>query len=229
MRTDLPSRRRIRALAFAASGLLSIPACAPDDPIQLTTEREHEWQHASTTYPSPNSGASPDSSADPTPTSAPSFSGSSSTTTTTTTTTLSASSTGQPTEPPETVADSSVDGVPVRVLEDIRSLWPEEEWSRALAVARCESNYRIDAANPTSSARGVFQLLAPWTRDPGSGQTVWGWLYTENGEKLSAAAGLGISEDDARYGYGNIVVAHEIWRHSGWGPWAASESCWRRR
>jgi hypothetical protein len=60
---------------------------------------------------------------------------------------------------------------------------------------------------------------------------VWGWLYTEDGEKLSAAAGLGISEDDARYGYGNngygnIVVAHEIWRHSGWGPWAASQHCW---
>ena len=131
-------------------------------------------------------------------------------------------------EPIATQPATSVDDVPVPILDLIRNLWPEDQVPRALAVARCESNYRLDAANPTSSARGVFQLLAPWTRDPGSGRTVWGWIYTEEGEKLSAAAGLGIAEDDARYGYGNLVVAHEIWRHSGWGPWTASESCWRR-
>lgn len=72
----------------------------------------------------------------------------------------------------------------------------------------------------------MFQLLAPWTRDPGSGRTVWGWHYTDDGEKLSAAASLGISEADARYGYGNIVVAHAIWERSGWSPWNASRSCW---
>jgi len=118
--------------------------------------------------------------------------------------------------------------VPTPILESIQSLWPEDQWDRALQVAFCESSYRLDAANPTSSARGVFQLLAPWTRDPGSGRTVWGWHYTDDGEKLSAAASLGISEADARYGYGNIVVAHEIWSRSGWSPWNASRHCWAR-
>ena len=105
-------------------------------------------------------------------------------------------------------------------------MWPEDEWNRALQVAFCESGYRLDAANPTSSARGVFQLLAPWTRDPGTGRTVWGWDYTDDGEKLSAAAALGIDQDDARYGFGNIVVAHEIWSREGWSPWNASRHCW---
>lgn len=118
--------------------------------------------------------------------------------------------------------------VPAPVLARIQNLWPEAEWSRALRVARCESNYRLDAANPTSSARGVFQLLAPWRRDPGSGRTVWGWEFTEAGEKLSAAAGLGISQADATYTLANIDVAFLIWQNSGWGPWAASRSCWSR-
>lgn len=128
-------------------------------------------------------------------------------------------------EPPPA---SIPDGVPDDVLARIQSLWPEDEWSRALRVARCESNYRLEAANPTSSARGVFQLLAPWRRDPGSGRTVWGWEFTESGEKLSAAAGLGISEADATSTLANIDVAHLIWQNSGWGPWAASRSCWSR-
>lgn len=123
--------------------------------------------------------------------------------------------------PSRTFADA-----PAPILAAIHNLWPEHEWARAQSVAWCESNYRLDAANPTSSARGVFQLLAPWTRDPGSGRQVWGWHYADNGEKLSAAAGLGIAENDARYGLGNISVAYEIWRRSGWGPWAASQTCW---
>lgn len=93
-------------------------------------------------------------------------------------------------------------------------------------MAFCESGMELTAANPRSSARGVFQLLAPWTRNPGSGRTVWGWEYSEQGEKLSAAAGLGIAEADARYGYGNIIVAHLIWQRSGWSPWNASKHCW---
>lgn len=118
------------------------------------------------------------------------------------------------------------DDVPAPVLERIQSLWPEDQWARAVSVAFCESRFQVDAANPTSSARGVFQLLAPWRRDPGTGRTVWGWEYTDSGEKLSAAAGLGISEADATYTLANITVAHLIWQNSGWGPWAASQHCW---
>ena len=108
----------------------------------------------------------------------------------------------------------------------IENLWPESEWNRALTVAFCESGYRVDAANPTSSARGVFQLLIPWRRDPGTGRQVWGWEYTADGEKLSAAAGLGISEADATWTVANITVAHAIWQRSGWSPWNASRHCW---
>lgn len=123
----------------------------------------------------------------------------------------------------------SRDDVPTTILDSIQSLWPEHEWDRALRVAWCESGYRLDAANPTSSARGVFQTLAPWTRAPGTGKSVWGWEHDPvTGEKLSAAAGLGISEDDARYGLGNIRVAYEIWSRAGgsWGAWTASVHCW---
>lgn len=127
-----------------------------------------------------------------------------------------------------TAAPIVVDGVPAQVLERIQNLWPEDQWDRALSVAFCESNYRVDAANPASSARGVFQLLAPWRRDPGTGRTVWGWDYTETGEKLSAAASLGISETNATSTLANIDVAHLIWQNSGWSPWAASRSCWGR-
>ena len=134
-----------------------------------------------------------------------------------------------PTRPPPARSTStrSHDDVPGPVLARIQALWPEDQWSRALTVARCESNYRVDAANPTSSARGVFQLLAPWRRDPGTGREVWGWVYTPEGEKLSAAAGLGISEADATYTLDNITVAHRIWQSSGWSPWNASAHCWR--
>ena len=120
----------------------------------------------------------------------------------------------------------SRDDVPAPVLAAIENLWPETEWNRALTVAFCESGYRVDAANPTSSARGVFQLLIPWRRDPGSGRQVWGWEYTADGEKLSAAAGLGISEADATWTVANITVAHAIWQRSGWSPWNASRHCW---
>ena len=143
-----------------------------------------------------------------------------STTSTTTTTTI------PPTTTTVAARPTGYHDVPAPVLEAIRSLWPEDQWARAQSVAWCESRYLLDAANPKSSARGVFQLLAPWTRDPGSGRTVWGWEYTDSGEKLSAAASLGIAQEDARYGIENITVAHTIWLRQGWEPWAASQLCW---
>ncbi len=181
-------------------------SCAADDPIDLPTTTSTE-EAATTTSTTTTT----------TPTTT--------TSTTTTTTTIALEPDGMTTDAVPS-RPATTDDVPAPILEAIQSLWPEAEWNRALTVARCESNYRLDAANPTSSARGVFQLLAPWTRDPGSGRTVWGWDYTDDGEKLSAAAGLGITEDDARYGYGNITVAHRIWSREGWSPWNASRHCW---
>jgi hypothetical protein len=179
-------------------------ACATDDPI----EQGSRWNTSvSTTSNSLSFEISPASTTvPPTPTTVPP----SSTTSTTTSQTL----------PPE------FDDVPIDVAEAIWTLWPQDHWDRAVRISWCESRWQLDAANPYSSARGVFQLLAPWTRDPGTGRTVWGWDYTDEGEKLSAAASLGIGQRDARYGLGNITVAHSIWEREGWEPWAASRICW---
>lgn len=184
-----------------------VTACATDDPLTMN-------QKVTTTTSPPTTTSTTSTTTTST-----------STTTSTTTTTIAVEPYGMTTDPvpsrPATTGD-----VPAPVLAAIQDLWPDDQWNRALAVARCESNYRLDAANPTSSARGVFQLLAPWTRDPGSGRTVWGWDYTDDGEKLSAAASLGIAQDDARYGLANITVAHLIWSREGWSPWNASRRCW---
>lgn len=115
---------------------------------------------------------------------------------------------------------------PPEIKSVIEALWGAQA-ERALDVAWCESKFDLQAKNPTSSASGLFQLLAPWTRDPGSGREVWGWEYTDAGEKLSAAAGLGISEEEARFSIRNAEVAYEIFRRAGgWRDWAASRHCW---
>jgi hypothetical protein len=115
---------------------------------------------------------------------------------------------------------------PAEIRQVVESLWGPE-YQRALDVAWCESRFDLQAKNPTSSASGLFQLLAPWTREPGTGRTVWGWEFTESGEKLSAAAGLRISEDDARWTLRNAEVAYEIYRRAGgWKDWSASRNCW---
>lgn len=118
--------------------------------------------------------------------------------------------------------------IPTEILRAIQSLWPEDQWLRAQRVAWCESRYRLDAKNPTSSASGLFQTLAPWTRDAGTGREVWGWVYSASGEKLSAAAGLGISQHEAKWTIRNAEVAYEIWSRAGgsWSAWNASRHCW---
>lgn len=120
------------------------------------------------------------------------------------------------------------DNVPMPLLAEIQNLWPEDQWARAVEVAWCESNFIVDAKNPTSTASGYFQLLRPWTKDPEDGGAVWGWIYDESGRKLSAAAGLGITENEARWTIRNVRVAYEIWWRGGnsWSPWNASRHCW---
>ena len=197
----------MRILLLSLCVVMSM-GCAKDDPLPIMSpEGVKDGFVAEATASARHAGSIPATSTTVTTTTT-------STTTTTTTTT--------------TVVPKPVrfDDAPEQILSAIQSLWPEDQWSRAQSVAWCESRYQIDAANPESSARGVFQILAPWTRNPGSGRTVWGWDYTEDGEKLSAAASLGISQDDARYTIANITVAHKIWQHEGWGPWAASQFCW---
>jgi len=73
-----------------------------------------------------------------------------------------------------------------------------------LAIARCESGLRWDAANKTSSARGVFQYLAGT------------WANTEEGRK-----GTSVFDADA-----NVRMAVRHIAVHGTAAWDASRSCW---
>lgn len=78
---------------------------------------------------------------------------------------------------------------------------------RALQIIRCESNGDPQAANPVSTARGLFQHLG----------SAWG--------KRSADAGFGgadIYDPEA-----NVAVAAWLVYHGGgWTHWNASGHCW---
>jgi hypothetical protein len=76
--------------------------------------------------------------------------------------------------------------------------------SLPLAIAECESGFRWDAANRTSSARGVFQYL--------SGT----WRGTPEGRK-----GTSVLDTEA-----HIRTAVAQIATIGTGPWKASRHCW---
>lgn len=76
--------------------------------------------------------------------------------------------------------------------------------SLPLAIAECESGFRWDAANRTSSARGVFQYL--------SGT----WRGTPEGRK-----GTSVLDTEA-----HIRMAVAQIATIGTGPWKASRHCW---
>lgn len=71
--------------------------------------------------------------------------------------------------------------------------------AQAVRVARCESGLNPNAANP-SGARGLFQLLGHQS------------LYEAHGW----------SSADWADPYVNTVVAHDLWRSSGWSPWVCA-------
>jgi len=73
-----------------------------------------------------------------------------------------------------------------------------------LAIARCESQFQWDAANPGSSARGVFQFVART------------WARTLEGRR-------GTSALDAE---ANIRMALRHMATIGTSPWNASRACW---
>ena len=189
---------------FAAALLLT--SCAADDPIVAP---------ATTTTAAPTTSTSSTTTTTWTTTTTTT----STTTTTTTSTTTTTTTTVAPSSPPRILDD-----VPALILEAVQSLWPEDQWALALEVAWCESGYRLDVKNPTSSASGLFQILIPWAREPGTGREVWGWEYTAKA-RSSAAVYL---EYDARWTIRNAEVAYEIWRRAGgsWSAWNASRHCW---
>jgi len=73
-----------------------------------------------------------------------------------------------------------------------------------LAIARCESQFQWNAANPGSSARGVFQFVART------------WARTLEGRR-------GTSALDAE---ANIRMALRHMATIGTSPWNASRACW---
>ena len=80
---------------------------------------------------------------------------------------------------------------PAEVEALIRATWPDHAEDRAVAIATCESGLAPNAKNRTSSASGVFQLMAAHWRgrfDP-----------------FNARA--------------NIAYAYRLWQSSGWSPW----------
>ena len=73
-----------------------------------------------------------------------------------------------------------------------------------LAIAQCESGFRWDASNRTSSARGVFQYLKGT------------WRSTSEGRK-----GTSVLDTDA-----HIRMAVKQIATMGTSPWNASRRCW---
>lgn len=84
----------------------------------------------------------------------------------------------------------------------IARYFPAEQVGKACAVVACESGYLPTAANPSSTARGLFQLMmsihAPrfYAR---------GWVY-----------------DDWADPEKNTAIAAELWREAGWRPWVCA-------
>jgi len=96
------------------------------------------------------------------------------------------------------------------VVRYLRALPPETliviawdgtgQTERALAIARRESGMRCDAANPRSSASGLFQHLS---------------IHAPRAERM----GLSWSEITGPDCYADVLLAKAMWLESGWAPW----------
>lgn len=76
------------------------------------------------------------------------------------------------------------------------------------AIAKCESNFNLRAANPESTASGKYQLLdSTW-------RTVGGLLFGRRARDATA------EEQE--------ITAERLYNQSGTTPWNSSRSCWRR-
>jgi len=112
---------------------------------------------------------------------------------------------------PVTVYDLVPDEV--TSVEDWRPLvsafFEPEDVRRALAVIRCESRGDPTAANPRSSARGLFQILARYW--PARSAKA-GW---EGADILDPVANT-------------AVAAWLVYEGGGWAHWNPSRGCWGR-
>lgn len=95
---------------------------------------------------------------------------------------------------------SARDGADVAARAALRAGWTGDDAVTAVAVAGAESGWRHDAANDSSTARGMWQTMMSYHRPKYHG-AAW--------------------EDP----YANARVAHQIWRDAGgWSPWTVYTS-----
>jgi hypothetical protein len=80
----------------------------------------------------------------------------------------------------------------------IRDVWGEYA-ELGIAIARCESGFNPEAVNPTSSARGLFQVMQSWHKIDQK------WLFNP---------------------VINTHVAYQLYQEQGVAPWEASKHCW---
>jgi hypothetical protein len=88
---------------------------------------------------------------------------------------------------------------PSSVEEKIQQVFGKDA-KTAIKIAKCESGLNPKAVNKTSSARGLFQIMQSWHKIDQK------WLFNEDI---------------------NIEVAHQLFLEQGFGPWKASEHCWK--
>lgn len=71
-------------------------------------------------------------------------------------------------------------------------------------IAKCESGFKANAKNPTSTATGIFQIIiGTWDGNKCSGER---WDYEDN-----------------------IKCAWKIYKLRGTQPWVSSENCWNKQ
>jgi len=92
-----------------------------------------------------------------------------------------------------------------KIINYINKVFPEEP--RMVKVAKCESDYKVDAFNPTNNSddKGVFQIST---------------LY--HGERVET---LGLDMNNPKE---NIDFARILYDESGLQPWNASRNCWMK-
>jgi len=81
--------------------------------------------------------------------------------------------------------------------ELVAAYFPADQVDHALTIMACESGGNAGAKNPTSSARGLFQILA----------SLW-------------APNFGVTYEALYDPETNVRLARRIWDQSGWGAWS---------
>lgn len=108
-------------------------------------------------------------------------------------------------EPKEVLLEINIDWTEERIKKEIRDVFPDAPIM--LEVARCESQYKKDAYNPTNNSDdiGVFQISTK-----------------HHGGQVKA---LGL---DMRNPHDNILYAKKLYDSNGLQPWSASKGCWNK-